>query len=120
MYSSNKARRNGGVTTLCGGIICVRESKFALNSAESSVDVLFTTDYIRSSTVTVQNSSFHNNTAVKHGGIIALITNSVFTLSENVFTYNYVKTGILHFDTGNKLIIENSIFSYNSAGITTY
>ena len=77
---------------------------------------IFTTNYIRNSTVTVQKSSFHNNTAVKHGRVIALITNSVLALSENVFTYNYyAKTGILHFDTGNKLIIENSTFSYNSA-----
>ena len=97
------------------GIIYVRESKFVLNSAESSGGVLFTTNYIRNSTVTVQKSSFHNNSAVKHGRVIALITNSVLALSENVFTYNYAKTGILHFDTGNKLIIENSTFSYNSA-----
>ena len=100
---------------MCGIIIYVRESKFVLNSAESSGGVLFTTNYIRNSTVTVQKSSFHNNTAVKHDRVIALITNSVLALSENVFTYNYAKTGILHFDIGNKLIIENSTFSYNSA-----
>ena len=57
VYSSNNARHNGGVTTLCGGIICVRESKFVLNSAESSGGVLFTTDYIRNSTISYSSKT---------------------------------------------------------------
>ena len=51
-----------------------------------------------------------------NGGVIAQLANVVSAVSDSTFTYNNAMSGgVIYLDKGNKLTVNNSLLSHNSA-----
>ena len=82
-----------------------------MNSAKDHTGVL----QIRDGTLFVNNSSFVNNTATRHSGVI---DNSNVSITASTFADNRAiyKGGVLTVNDDSTLIVEDSIFRNNTSG----
>ena len=126
MYYENMASTNGGVIAsyqepsdlncLNVGVLNMIASSFVNNSAEINGGVICTTKGSYGDSVTLKQSTFHNNMAFS-GGVIAMLSNaSVPTLIGCTFTYNSAfRGGVIYLFTKNNLTVKYSNFTHNSA-----
>ena len=113
-FTSNKGIQFGGMMLMRDGSILTIDD----STLESNAAIYGGVLYEIYSNIAIQNSTFYNNTAYDHGGVVAgnLAGRSDIILSNNVFLSNHAGTfgGVL-VAFNNRLTVLNNIFSLNSA-----
>ena len=108
-YSNNTANF-GGVVVTSGSTIDMDNNAFINNVALYGAMVTY------NDTFTISSTTFNNNSADRYGGVMIMLGDSSFIISNSTFSYNRAADGgVMHTSGDSSFIISNSIFSYNRA-----